>query len=99
VTTCTENDPEFPSDDFMGARIWRGSDCLHIDVSTLHAPDPFVATMRLILHPAVGDQIIFHNDRDPVHLYPELLEKGWIAEPMPSEDGSFILNLIRVTNS
>ena len=95
MNTTTHNEPGFPADDFSGARIWRGNDGLHIDVTNLPPPDPLVATLRLIMHPGAGDVVIFHNDRDPVHLYAELMEQGWAAHMLDDTDGAIILKLQR----
>lgn len=80
----------------MGASIWAEGDAVHIDVSALQAPDPFVATMKLLEHPAVGDLVVFHNDREPVHLFPELLDLGWSYHVEVDQPGSFRMSIVRV---
>jgi hypothetical protein len=36
-----------------------------------------------------------HLERDPVFLYPELAERGWIATPVDAEPGEVRLRLER----
>ena len=82
-------------EDFLNAEIWREDGVIHIDVRALPAPDPFVAALRLIEHPGTGDEIIFHNDREPVHLFPELLEQGWTWRVETDRPGEFCMRVIR----
>lgn len=41
------------------------------------------------------DAIVIHHERDPVFLYPELAERGWIATPVPGDPGEVRLRLVR----
>jgi len=86
-------------DDFLNAKVWREAGVIHIDVSTLRAPDPFVATLRLVACPDIGNEIVFHNDREPVHLYPELNELGWECRTESDQPGKFCMRIIRNTES
>ena len=90
---------DFRSEDFLDAKLWRDGGIVHIDVSDLPAPDPFVAIMRLIAHPAVGDTVVFHNDQEPVHLFPELLDIGWTYRIEVNRPGSFRMSLFRDTGA
>ncbi len=81
--------------DFLGARLWRQDGVLHIDVGHLPPPDPFVAVLRLIESPDVDDEIVFLNDRAPLHLFPELVERGWSYRPEIDRDGEYRMRLIR----
>jgi len=83
------------STDFLNAKIWHEDGLIHIDVSALPAPDPFVAALRLIEHPGIGDEIVFHNDREPVHLFTELLEQGWTWRVETDRPGEFRMRVIR----
>lgn len=42
-----------------------------------------------------GDVIVIHHDRDPVFLYPELSERGWIATRIDGDPGEVRLELAR----
>jgi hypothetical protein len=61
-------------------RHWRTSHGYHIDVSDLSPPEPMVAILQLIEQPGFTGPVIVHHNREPVHLYPELVERGWDFE-------------------
>jgi len=77
-------------------KTWHDAAGIHIDVRGLAAPAPLVAIVSLI--ESIGDAtpVIVHHDRDPVLLYPELAERGWVAEPLAGEAGEVRLKLQRV---
>jgi|APFre7841882630_1041343.scaffolds.fasta_scaffold136030_2 hypothetical protein len=72
---------------------WRDADGEHIDVRGLAPPGPLVAIVRLIESVADATPVIVHHDRDPVLLYPELAERGWVAETIAGEAGEVRLKL------
>jgi hypothetical protein len=74
-----------PLDD--ASRVWRDSDGLHIDVRGLEPPEPMVAILRLIDGTVVKGALIAHFDREPIFLYPELDDRGWSHEALPSGCG------------
>ena len=78
--TCEHHGPD------DGARTWRAPDGIHIDVRGLAPPEPMIAILQLIESSAF-DPIIAHLDREPIFLYPELDERGWSYELMPSSCG------------
>lgn len=85
-----------------GGRVWRAADALHIDVRGLEAPEPMVMILGLLESPETGSPVIAHLDREPIFLYPELDDRGWAHEIMPSECGSaaceheVLLHLVRL---
>lgn len=74
---------------------WRDSDGLHIEVRGLVPPGPLVAILRLVDSASDASPLIVHHDRDPQLLYPELIERGWIATPIDGDPGEFRLRLER----
>jgi hypothetical protein len=74
---------------------WVEEDAIHIEVRGLAPPGPFVAIIKLIASLTEPVPVIVHHDRDPVHLYAELAERGWLAERMDGEPGEFRLRLSR----
>lgn len=66
-----------------GAPTWRDGQGLHIDVRGLPMPLPMLAVLRLLGSPeSQGDSRLWlHHERDPMFLYPELAEIGWMLEP------------------
>jgi hypothetical protein len=66
------------------SRTWRTAEGLHIDVSGLDPPEPMVAILSLIDGGEVEEALIAHLDREPIFLYPELDDRGWSYELVPS---------------
>ena len=84
------NDGRSPS----GTR-WRDGEGVHIDVRGLPPPQPLVAILRLVHEQADADAaVIVHHDRDPLLLYAELAEIGWVAERIAGEPGEVRLKLL-----
>ena len=67
-------------------RLWQDGDGHHIDLRGLSPPEPMVEILRLLESGAVVS-LTAHFDRDPIFLYPELDERGWSYETMPSCGG------------
>jgi len=77
-------------------RRWRDADGDHIDVRGLAPPQPLVAILRLVREQGdAGAAVIVHHDRDPLLLYAELAEIGWVAERIGAEPGEVRLRLTR----
>lgn len=72
---------------------WRECDGIHIEVRGLSPPGPFVAIVRLIESLSEFVPVIVHHDREPVPLYAELAERGWLAQRIAGEPGEFRLCL------
>lgn len=70
-----------------GSRIWRTPDAVHVDVRGLEPPEPMVMILQLIDSGEAGALLIAHLDREPIFLYPELDDRGWAHEIMPSACG------------
>lgn len=77
------------------ARIWVEADATHIDVRGLPPPEPLVQILRLVAQLPAQAVLIVHHDRDPLLLYPELLELGWWADRIEGEAGEVRLRLAR----
>ena len=77
------------------ARIWVEPDATHIDVRGLPPPEPLVQILRLVAQLPARAVLIVHHDRDPLLLYPELLELGWWADRIEGEAGEVRLRLAR----
>ncbi len=65
-------------------RVVGGIPC--IDVRGLVPPAPMVAVIELIERPGLGGEVIVSFPREPVHLFPELTERGWAWEMMTPQD-------------
>ena len=75
--------------------LWEaGAPCLdlrRIDVP----PKPLVAVVELIERADTGNTVRVLIARDPVNLYPELVERGWSWTKQVAPDGSLRLTLTR----
>jgi len=71
-----------------GSRTWRTADAVHIDVRGLSPPEPMVAILRMIDSGEAATALVAHLDREPIFLYPELNDRGWSHELLPSSCGS-----------
>ncbi len=69
------------------ADVWIAADAVHIDVRGLAPPQPMIKILNLIDSKASGPIVIAHLDREPVFLYPELDDRGWSHEILPSTCG------------
>ena len=75
-----------------------GSDGLwHIDVRGLPPPLPMVQILELVQRLPRDATLIVHHERDPVWLYPELLERGWWADVIDGEPGEVRLRIVHAT--
>lgn len=70
------------------SRIRRATDAVHIDVRGLDPPEPMVAILQTIDGGEVDTALIAHLDQEPIFLYPELDDRGWSHELLPSSCGS-----------
>ena len=59
-------------------KAWQADDGWHVDTRGLEPPDPMVAILWHVEN--TPGPIIAHMDRNPIHLYPELAERGWVGE-------------------
>jgi hypothetical protein len=69
-------------------RVWRTPDATHINLRGLDPPEPMVTILQMIDRGEIENVLIAHFDREPIFLYPELDDRGWSHEIVPSECGS-----------
>jgi hypothetical protein len=77
------------------ARRWADAEGEHIDVRGLSPPQPLVAIVQLLESIDDARAVVAHLDRDPLMLYPELAERGWLAQRLPAPAGEVQLRLTR----
>ena len=85
-----------PASPPAGGTVWRDADGVHIDVRGLPPPTPLIAILRLMESDTHEGVIIAHLNRDPVHLYPELADRGWCSTPLEGAPGEVVLRLHKV---
>ena len=66
--------------DEVPGTYWQAADGLHIDTRGLPPPEPFVAIIWHIEQPGQTGPITVYLDRNPIYLFPELIERGWCYE-------------------
>ncbi len=76
------------------AKIWQQGDTYHIDVRELAPPQPMFEVISLLESEQVNDSVVMHHDREPIYLFPALLERHWDYEVQQNGD-EFIIHLTR----
>lgn len=66
---------------------------LQLDVRSLTPPEPMLAILRALDAPGPNQTVVVRLDREPVHLFPELAERGWRWRALPAEPGEFRLEI------
>jgi hypothetical protein len=61
-------------------KLWVEDGVPHLDVRGLQPPQPMVSILRVLEGPESEDGLIVHLDREPIYLFPELVERGWTHE-------------------
>lgn len=77
------------------ARIHREGNELQIDTRGMSPPGPMVSIMRVLADCKASETVLALLDRDPVYLYPELAEAGWMAETISSDEVGVVLRISR----
>ena len=72
---------------------WHDTEGIHIEVRGLGPPAPLVAIVKLVETVLDATPVIVHHDRDPVPLYAELAQRGWIAQRIEGDVGEVRLRL------
>ena len=73
-------------------QYFEGIPCLDLRQVTT-PPKPLIAIIELIEREQTGDIVHVLMSRDPINLYPELVERGWTWTKQLTEDGSLRLIL------
>lgn len=69
------------------------ADGLHLDVRGLPAPRPMLEVLSFLDGGSHADAVTVHVPQFPVHLIPELEDRGWHYEIVDDEPGHVILRL------
>jgi hypothetical protein len=68
---------------------------LHLDVRGLPRPQPLIQILQLLQRLPDDAVLVVHHERDPLWLYPELLQIGWWAEVVDGDPGEVRLRIAR----
>lgn len=79
------------------AHVWTDTadGTTHIDVRGLPRPQPLIQVLQLVRQLPADAVLIAHHDRDPLWLYPELVQIGWWAEVVEGDPGEVRLRITR----
>ncbi|MFN7141757.1 MAG: DUF2249 domain-containing protein, partial [Limisphaerales bacterium] len=61
-----------------------------VDVRGLEPPQPMVAILEAVSSLSPGAELKARTDRRPLHLYPQLIERGYSGQTEELSDGSFV---------
>jgi uncharacterized protein (DUF2249 family) len=68
----------------------KGVPGVEVDARGLEPPQPMVKILEAVAALPKGAQLRARTDRRPMHLYPQLAERGFVAESDEQSDGSFL---------
>lgn len=68
---------------------------LEMDLRRLEPPNPMIAILKVIEAGNVTDNFRARLIRDPIYLYPELAERGWVAEVLEENDAGLLVKIIQ----
>src|ERR1051326_4655845 len=70
-----------------------GGTVLDVDARGLEPPQPMITILEALARLAEGAQLTARTDRRPMHLYPQLEQRGFTAETTEQSDGSFLTHI------
>jgi len=73
-----------------------GSQVVDVDARGLEPPQPLVKILEAVATLPANAELHARTDRRPVHLYPQLEERGFVGETQEQSDGSFLTHIRRV---
>ena len=68
---------------------------VEVDARGLEPPQPLVVILEAVARLPAGAKLRAQTDRRPLHLYPLLEQRGFVAETEEQHDGSFITDIQR----
>ena len=73
----------------------NGTPVVEVDARGLEPPQPLVKILEALATLPEGARLRTHTDRQPIHLYAQLEERGFAGETTEQKDGSYITNISR----
>lgn len=73
----------------------RSTEEVEVDTRGLEPPEPMVKILEALAVLPEGTSLRAFTDRRPMHLYPELEQRGFVARTEPRADGSFVTYVTR----
>ncbi len=72
-----------------------GGKVVEVDARGLEPPQPMMKILEALTELPAGAALRAHTDRRPMHLYPQLEQRGFVGESQEQSDGSFITHIRR----
>lgn len=72
-----------------------GGEAMEVDARGLEPPQPLVKILEALAKLPAGGTLRARTDRRPMHLYAQLLERGFGGESEEQSDGTFITDIRR----
>jgi uncharacterized protein (DUF2249 family) len=77
----------------------RGHGCsvsvIEVDARHLEPPQPLVVILEALANLPAGAELLARTDRRPMHLYAQLVERGFTGQTEEQTDGSFVTHIQR----
>jgi uncharacterized protein (DUF2249 family) len=73
----------------------RATKVIQLDARGLEPPQPLVMILEALSSLSDGAEMSALTDRRPMHLYPQLEERGFSGQTEETEDGSFVTHIRR----
>lgn len=83
------------TDGSRGGGSPAGSQVLEVDARGLEPPQPLVKILEAVATLPADAQLRARTDRRPMHLYPQLEERGFVGNTEEQADGSFLTHIRR----
>jgi uncharacterized protein (DUF2249 family) len=68
---------------------------IQLDTRGMEPPGPLVLILNRLETLGADQRLVAHIDREPLLLFPELVDRGWAYEGASQADGSFIISISR----
>ncbi|PCJ43295.1 MAG: hypothetical protein COA81_04445 [Alphaproteobacteria bacterium] len=90
--------PDLPNlSDLPAFPLYRQDGVLEMDLRGLEPPNPMIAILKVIESGKAGDKFIVRLMRNPVYLYPELVERNWQAQVLEERDDGLRVEITKRT--
>ena len=99
ATTPVQAIQQIPGDHASAAAAHKDAaptqQAIQLDTRGMEPPEPLVLILNRLETLGADQRLVAHIDREPLLLFPELVERGWAYEGAPLADGSFIISISR----
>lgn len=91
------NREQFPATNGKDRRrhLSTATDIVEVDARGLEPPQPLVMILEAVAGLSANSELHARTDRRPMHLYPQLEERGFVADTQEQSDGSFLTQIRR----